>query len=327
MSPPSERRVRVLGAGVFGLACAAELRTQGISFEVWDRAEALSGETCSWLAGGMLAPGCEAESAPPAVVMAAAGCADWWGEQGVRVTRRGSLVLAAPRDQGELPRFLRQSQGGAMVEGAALAGLEPALAEKHAHGIFYPDEAHLDPRQALSILAARVGVQWGRAGASNDLTGVDFLIDARGIGARPEVADLRGVRGEMLLLRCPEMGITRPIRLLHPRFPCYLVPRGDGVYMLGATMVESDDRKAITARALLDLLSALWVIHPGFAEAEILEAGAHVRPTFSDNIPQVRRDGRVIRVNGAYRHGFLLAPHLARQVAALVREEEFAVCV
>jgi glycine oxidase len=91
--------------------------------------------------------------------------------------------------------------------------------------------------------------------------------------------------------------------------------------MLGATMVESDDRKPITARAALDLLSALWAIHPGFAEAEILETGAQVRPAFADNIPQVRRAGRIIRVNGAYRHGFLLAPYLARQVAALVQEE------
>jgi glycine/D-amino acid oxidase-like deaminating enzyme len=106
-----------------------------------------------------------------------------------------------------------------------------------------------------------------------------------------------------------------------------VVPRGAGIYMLGATMVESDDRKPITARAMLDLLSALWAIHPGFAEAEILETGAHVRPAFSDNIPEVRRDGRVIRVNGAYRHGFLLAPHVARQVTALVREEELTACV
>lgn len=326
MSPPSERRVRILGAGVFGLACAAELRAQGVAVEIWDRAEALSGETCSWLAGGMLAPGCEAESAPPAVVSAAAGCTDWWEAQGVPVTRRGSLVMAAPRDQGELPRFLRQSQGGATVEGAALAALEPGLADKHAQGIFYPDEAHLDPRVALSILAARVGVHWGRVGTVDDSTGVDFLIDARGIAARPDVSDLRGVRGEMLVLRCSEVQISRPVRLIHPRHPCYLVPRGAGVYMLGATMVESDDRKPITARAALDLLSALWAIHPGFAEAEILETAAHVRPAFPDNIPQVRRAGCVIRVNGAYRHGFLLAPHLARQVAALVREEELTAC-
>jgi glycine oxidase len=247
MSPPSERRVRILGAGVFGLACAAELRAQGVAVEIWDRAAALSGETCSWLAGGMLAPGCEAESAPPAVVSAAAGCADWWERQGVPVTRRGSLVLAAPRDQGELPRFLRQSQGGAVVEGAALAALEPGLADKHGHGIFYPDEAHLDPRAALSILAEQAAVQWGRAGASDDLNGVDFLIDARGIAARPDIADLRGVRGEMLVLRCPEVAISRPVRLIHPRHLCYLVPRSEGVYMLGATEADHRPRCARSA--------------------------------------------------------------------------------
>ncbi|WP_232302749.1 FAD-dependent oxidoreductase, partial [Elstera litoralis] len=222
---------------------------------------------------------------------------------------------------GRVAAFLRQSQGGTAVEGAALAALEPALSDKHTQGIFYPDEAHLDPREALSILAARAGVQWGRTGATNDLTGIEYLIDARGIAARSDLTDLRGVRGEMLVLRCPDVEMTRPVRLIHPRFPCYLVPRGQGVYMLGATMVESDDRKPITARAALDLLSALWAIHPGFAEAEILETGAQVRPAFPDNIPQMRRAGRVIRVNGAYRHGFLLAPYLARQVAALVQEE------
>lgn len=321
MSLPSEPRVRILGAGVFGLACAAELRAQVIAVEIWDRAGALSGETCSWLAGGMLAPGCEAESAPPAVVSAAAGCADWWAAQGVPVTRRGSLVLAAPRDQGELPRFLRQSQGGVPLEGAALAALEPTLADRHSRGLFYPCDAHLDPRAALSILADQAGVRWGRDGAPDDLAGLDWLIDARGIAARPDVADLRGVRGEMLVLRCPEVAISRPVRLIHPRHPCYLVPRGDGVYMLGATMVESCDRKPITARAALDLLAALWAIHPAFAEAEILETGAQVRPAFADNIPQVRCEGRLIRVNGAYRHGFLLAPTMARQVATRVRRE------
>lgn len=326
MSRRSNPRVRVLGAGVFGLACAAELSARGAEVDVWDRAETLGLATCSYLAGGMLAPDCEAESAPLTVVEAAAGGADWWEAQGVDVTRRGSLVLAAPRDQGELPRFLRQSVGGHKVEGAALAALEPALAEKHTQGIFYPEEAHLDPRAALGHLAEKLGVQWGREGRADDLSGTDLLIDARGIAARPEIADLRGVRGEMILLNCPEVAISRPVRLIHPRHPCYLVPRGDGVYMLGATMVESDSRKPMTVKAALDLLSALWAVHPGFAEAEILETSAHVRPAYPDNIPTVRRDGRVIRVNGAYRHGFLLAHHMARQVADRVLLEEAAEC-
>lgn len=326
MSLRSNPRVRVLGAGVFGLACAAELSARGAAVEVWDRAAGLGFETCSYLAGGMLAPGCEAESAPAAVVAAAVGGADWWAAQGVEVIRRGSLVVAAPRDQGELPRFLRQSVGGQRVTGADFAALEPTLADKHSQGIFYPTEAHLDPRAALQTLANRVAVRWGRAGQSTDLAGVDWLIDARGIAARPEIAALRGVRGEMILLRCPAVTISRPVRLLHPRTPCYLVPRGAGVYMLGATMVESDARKPVTVKAALDLLSAAWAVHPGFAEAEILETAAHVRPAYPDNLPAVHCDGRVIRVNGAYRHGFLLAHHLARQVADMALATEGAEC-
>ena len=103
--------------------------------------------------------------------------------------------------------------------------------------------------------------------------------------------DLRGVRGEMLVLRCPGVALSRPIRLLHPRVPIYLVPRGEGIYMLGATMIESDRRGVVTARSVLELLSAAYALHPGFGEAEIVELGADARPAFPDNLPRVLPDG------------------------------------
>ena len=71
---------------------------------------------------------------------------------------------------------------------------------------------------------------------------------------------------------------------------------------------------------MLELLGAAYAVHPAFAEAEIIETGAGVRPAFADNLPRLRVDGRVIHVNGLYRHGFLLAPALARRVAAIVLE-------
>jgi glycine oxidase len=134
------------------------------------------------------------------------------------------------------------------------------------------------------------------------------------------LSDLRGVKGEMVVLRCPDVRLTRPVRLLHPRLPLYLVPRGDGVYMLGATVIEASERGRVTARALLELLSAAYALHPAFAEAEIVEIGADARPAFPDNLPRIRRRGAVIYVNGLYRHGFLLAPALARRVADLALE-------
>ena len=69
---------------------------------------------------------------------------------------------------------------------------------------------------------------------------------------------------------------------------------------------------------MVELLSAAYALDPGFGEAEVLELGADARPAFPDNLPRVlERDGR-IHVNGLFRHGFLMAPALARQAAALV---------
>ena len=102
--------------------------------------------------------------------------------------------------------------------------------------------------------------------------------------------------------------------------PGYLVPRGDGVFMVGATMLESDDAARISARSMLELLSAAYALHPAFGEAHIMEIGTAVRAAFPDNLPRLRRIGGTLHVNGLYRHGFLLAPALARRAAAVLLE-------
>ena len=71
----------------------------------------------------------------------------------------------------------------------------------------------------------------------------------------------------------------------------------------------------VTVRAALELLGAAYALHPAFAEAEIVEAGAGVRPAFPDNVPRIVVRGRTLHVNGLYRHGFLMAPALAVRVA------------
>jgi glycine oxidase len=132
--------------------------------------------------------------------------------------------------------------------------------------------------------------------------------------------DLRGVRGEMLRVRAREVSLTRAVRLLHPRYPLYVVPRSDGEYMIGATMIESAERGPVTVRSALELLGAAYALHPAFGEAEILEMSADVRPAYVDNEPRiVEKDGRIF-LNGFYRHGFLLAPAFAERAAALVFE-------
>ena len=90
--------------------------------------------------------------------------------------------------------------------------------------------------------------------------------------------------------------------------------------MLGATQLESADRRGVSARAVLELLSAAYAVDPRFAEAELLETGADLRPAFADHVPRGIIRGQVLHLNGLFRHGYLLAPALARQAAARLLE-------
>lgn len=304
----------VIGAGVAGLTIATELAERGAAVRIIDSGGAPGPHACSWWAGGMLAPFCEGETAPDIVVRHGRTAADWWEAHGATVTRKGSLAIALGRDRQELDRFARRTRENRLLNADELEDLEPDIAGRFQRALFFPTEAHLAPRQALSALTERLrdrGVDIGKDAEPQ----VGQLIDARGLGARSDLADLRGVKGEMLVLHCPDITLSRPVRLLHPRIPIYLVPRGGGVYMLGATQIESSDRSRATARSMLELLSAAYALHPAFGEAEILEIGVDARPAFPDNVPRLRRVGQTLHANGLFRHGFLMAPALARMAA------------
>lgn len=325
--PAEPPRVTVIGAGVAGLTCAVALAERGAAVEVIERGDRLGARACSWLAGGMLAPWCEAATTEPIVATRGAPSIGWWAARFPGTARRGSLVVAQPREAAALDQLARRADACRWLDADGVAGLEPDLAGRFRRALFFPDEAHLDPRAALAALAGRVVALGGgiRYGVAEDPAETDAVVDCRGFAARGDLAGLRGVKGEMLVLRTDEVRLSRPVRLIHPRMPLYVVPRGDGRFMIGATMIESDDRRRVTARSVMELLGAAYALHPAFAEAEIVETGTDVRPAFADNLPRVVRQGGRLYVNGLYRHGFLLAPALAREVADAVtgaQEEE-----
>src|SRR5690606_38942116 len=255
-------QITILGAGVMGLCIATELAARGILPRIIDPAGKPGSQACSWRAGGMLAPSCEAESAEPAVLRLGLDAADWWQANGAEVIRRGTLVLAPSRDRAELDRFARLTQAHQPMNGDEIAALEPELAGRFPRGLHFATEAHLNPRAALLALRDRLGERGIQIETEGTPTGL--VVDARGLAAKDELADLRGVRGEMLVIRCPEVTLTRTIRLLHPRIPLYLVPRGDGVSMIGATMLETGGKYRVTARSTVEMLSAAYSLHPGF---------------------------------------------------------------
>ncbi|MGM0660953.1 MAG: FAD-dependent oxidoreductase [Pseudomonadota bacterium] len=311
----------IRGAGVVGLCVATELMARGVPVTLRDPVPAPGPHACSWWAGGMLAPDCEGAVAEEPVVRLGREAADWWAAQGVDVQHHGSLVVTLGRDRRELDQFARRTSGHRMVTGADLAALEPHVADRHDRALHFGHEAHIDPRAALAHLRTQLedrGARFEQTDAAPSGPDSGPVIDCRGLAAQDALRGLRGVKGEMVVLRSPDVTLTRPVRLLHPRFPLYIVPRGDGLFMLGATQIESEQRGRATARSVMELLSAAYALHPAFGEAEVVEIGADARPAFPDNLPRITRKGDMLHVNGLFRHGFLLSPAVARQVAGLV---------
>lgn len=325
-SSPSERHVQkqsitVVGAGIFGLWQALVLARAGHRVRLIDASsEPFTAGASRW-AGAMLAPDCEAEAAPPEVRT--------WGRDGLNIWRatyphlinNGTLVVAAARDQPELVRYARMTHGGVPVDTAKIAELEPDLGARFSAAIYFADEAHMAAAAALRWLLQAVRDMGVDVRFATTTYGSGSLcIDCRGLSARADLPALRGVRGERVIVTTKDMRLARPIRLLHPRQPIYVVPQGDDRFVIGATVIEREDAAPMTVKSALDLLGSAYALHPAFAEASIIDMGAGVRPAFPDNVPHIVIDdaGKTLRVNGAYRHGFLLAPVMAHAVADFI---------
>lgn len=295
----------ILGTGVSALCVATALHARGESIEIIEDSEQRI--AASHWAGGMLAPYCEGESAPSYITEKSLISIAWWQKYTSQVQQNGTLVVAPQRDLVELKRFATRTQQHKWID---VEQVENEL-NHFEQGLFFPSEGHLDPRLALAELKNNLiqsGVNIHQKKASGK------IIDCRGIYARTEIESLRAVRGEMLILENPDLNIQRPIRLLHPRFSCYLVPRQNQRFMLGATMLETQNNQEITARSIMELLNAAYCIHPSFADARILETGVGLRPAYADNIPKIIYENGKFYINGMYRHGFLFAPVLAEQL-------------
>jgi glycine oxidase len=311
------RSIAIRGAGVVGLWQAYLLAQRGYKVTLCERSPEPFTFACSLYAGAMLAPNCEEESAEPAIRKLGQRGLALWREHYPGTVANGTLVLALPRDRTELDRFERMTVGHVRLGQERVETFEPALAGRFQTGLFFNNEGHLAPEPALHFLlnqlkAKGVELRFGQGEAPRD---ADLVIDCRGLAAKDDLPTLRGVRGERIVIKSREIALSRPVRLLHPRFPLYVVPWGDGVYLIGATLIESEETGPITLRSALDLLSAAYALDPAFAEAEIVLQGAGARPAFPDNRPRIILRERYIYVNGLYRHGFLLAPVLAALVA------------
>ena len=334
-------RYAIVGAGLMGRLLAVALAKRGAQVELYEKSGPHATDSAARIAAAMLAPLAESAITEDNVVSMGVYSLPRWRElidelaKPVFFQQDGTLILWHRQDASDAERFAshleRNSARNASLphaqrlDGEALAKLEPGVVDRFGQALYLPNEGQLDNRQLLEALLVelqlmKVPCHWNLAidpeHLRTDQKSFDWVIDCRGLGAKEawqDTKNLRGVRGEVIRLHAPEVKLRRPTRLIHPRYPIYIAPKEDDVYVVGATEVESEDLSPMSVRSAMELLSAVYTVHSGFAEARILEMATQCRPTLKDNLPQIEIDtashqSALMKINGLYRHGFMISP-------------------
>jgi len=323
LSPRGETPINIIGAGIAGTWQGLMFARAGYDVTLHERGDAAMTQATSHWAGGMLAPWCEREASEPVIARLGIRSLDLWRDQLPETPFNGSLVVAHPRDRSDFERFAKLTTDHDRLDASGIAGLEPSLDGRFRDALFFAGEGHVEPRTVLPKLHAKLAetgatIRFNAECNPNALARDNaVVIDCRGLSARDKHPDLRGIKGEMVIVETSEVQLSRPVRLIHPRWPLYIIPRDGNRFMIGATSIEAEDT-GVSVRSALELLTAAYAVHPAFAEARIVEIGAGLRPAFPDNLPRIAIDKTRISVNGLYRHGFLLAPALAELTLAYV---------
>ena len=335
-------RIGIAGAGLLGRLLAWQLSGLGHAVSVFDPASGPNdrGHAAGWTAAGMLSPWAELESADLQVAELGLRSFALWAEllaqlpQPVDFRRDGSLLLAHRGDVGAAMRLVGLLRSK-MPEGhapRALASDELRDIEPAVHGPtdawLLEGEGQIHTQQAMQALAegaTQRGVGWHWNHAVHELAPgcidgqrFDSVFDVRGVGARPDLP-VRGVRGEIVWLHAAGVTLRRPLRLLHPRSRVYLVPRPGDIVVVGASEIESEDRSPISVRSLLALLGAAHSVIPELAEARVVHTETNLRPALPDNLPRIESRPGLTRINGLFRHGWLIAPALVQDALRQAR--------
>lgn len=335
--------VIVVGAGVIGMMTARELSLRGLRVHIYERGRA--GQESSWAGGGILAPIPPWQAHPAVQVLAAAGAAIYPGlsqELGatgidIEYLRSGVLQLGETPGREALAWANRSGEPIEALSGAALRETEPGLGEAFDEAIFLPRIAQLrNPRLVQALYAdlrrRAVAIFENRpvSGFARHEGKVVGVHTATGVGAAGSVvvacgawsgaltgAPVRPVRGQMLWYQA-RPGLVSKILIEADQ---YLIPRQDGICLVGSTVEESGFDKSTSDAAARRLHEVAVRLCPALAKQAPVGQWAGLRPGSPDGIPFIcavpAAPGLWVNA-GHFRNGLTLAPGSAQLMADLL---------
>lgn len=336
-------RVAIVGGGLLGYLLAYHLAREGHQLSLFTATKKSGQGSASYAAAGMITPVTEAIRAEPEIYQLGMQSLVLWKKLLPTLTQTvyhqfsGSIVMSHTNDRDELRHFVaaakRQLSHNCQVI-PDITQLEPELKAENSY--YFAEDGHVCARQLLSALAYeldKMAINWhcqttvsalsaAKLSVDKHTYAFDWVFDCRGYQAVDRFKQLRAVRGELIHLHAPDVNLSRPIRLFHPRRQIYIVPQANNHYIVGASEIEAQDNSPISVRTCLELLSTAYSVHCGFAEARIIETVTGLRPALPNNLPKIEHQPGLIAINGLYRHGFLLAPALVNRAIALFKQQQ-----
>lgn len=344
--------IGIVGAGIIGRLLAHKLAKDEDKNNIvlFDKDTYAGAASCSMTAAGLLAPYAEIETSELLISQLGQYSIAQWPKiiadlsQAVYFQQTGAITLVHPQDKADLDQLIAHLHAKNIYHDDyiicnrdTLQQYEPELAHRFDKAIYFRKEAHLSPSSLMQALEKALlslpNVVWhsqmevttlhpGRIVLkNNDHYDFDYVVDCRGLGAKTDLP-LRGVRGEIIWLDAIDVHIKHPIRLLHPRYPLYIVPQGNNQYVIGASFIESEDFSPISLQTALELLSSAYSIHSGFAEARITKTLVNCRPAFSNHLPKIIINNNLMHINGLYRYGYSVAPALLECALAIIKNKK-----
>nr|WP_308250136.1 glycine oxidase ThiO [Sphaerisporangium fuscum] len=348
--------VVVVGGGVVGLSVAWRAARRGHTVTVVDPAPGSGASHAA--AGMLAPVSEVTYTEEPLLRLGLASLARWpafaaelsrEAGQDVDYRAHGTLDVAFGADDlaalGEMADFMEKlALPVERLTGRECRRAEPMLAPSVRGGVLAAGDAWVDPRRVsaallaaleargVTVVADRVtglavegGAVRGVRPARGGTIGADRVVLAAGAwsgsleGVPPEVLPpVRPVKGQIMRLRGAPGFLGRCVRGVVHGSSAYLVPRGDGEIVLGATQEEMGFDTRVTAGGLWELLRDARELVPGITELEVADVRAGLRPGTPDNLPVIGRSAMegLLLATGHHRGGVLLSPLTADFVAA-----------
>jgi glycine oxidase len=335
------RHIAIAGGGIIGLSCALVLRSRGLQITVLEAGRAA--KEASWAAGGMLAA--EDPENPAALLPLSRYSRDLYPEflreiealSGQRVSLRTHETVQTLHQ--ETLEHAPAGSAGVLLSHEEARKLIPGLGDTEDRYLLL-EEASLDPRELCAalrsaVLAAGVELREQERVLSAEIEGDVVLLTTEDRTLRTDAfinccgawaplldrsLEVAPRKGQMLVLAQPESSppLTRVLR--SPEI--YLIPRGDGRILVGATVEDAGYSKQVEPDALGLLRRRAARLWPPAADARQVDGWAGLRPGTADALPVIGcyTDGNYLRLvaTGHFRNGILLAPGTAHAIADLV---------